>query len=170
MDAAVSTPIDVNTTSSQPTIHDSPTPNDQPPKKSGRPFALDDAKRGEICALVTAGCSIEWAASRRIRSAANRAEIPISATGSARPRSMPSSSPSPRCGRPPTSHWRAAAWMLDRQRPSRPGRRRYLMAMRRMGQILRRIDAILAVEVAWGKRERIMRRLKDEAVVVTERV
>lgn len=89
----------------------------------GRPHALDQVKRREICALVAAGCSLEWAAhyvgcsSRTIRREAlrnedfdeelRRAELsaqlnPLKALQNAS-----------------STHWRAAAWLLERTCPER---------------------------------------------------
>ena len=89
----------------------------------GRPRALDDVKRGEVCALISAGCSIEAAARyvgcnpstirreaarnddfhERLRRAELAAEIqPLHALQ-----------------RAAATHWRAAAWLLERTRPDR---------------------------------------------------
>jgi hypothetical protein len=107
--------------SSDSTSATAPSANGKP--KGGRPRALDEAKRREVCALVSAGGSIEWAAmyvgcspstirrqARRdpafysqLRQAALAAQLhPLNALRQAS-----------------TTHWRAAAWMLERIQPSR---------------------------------------------------
>jgi hypothetical protein len=93
----------------------------------GRPRVLDDAKRREICALLSAGCGIREAAryvgcapstihreaernddfNDRLRRATMYAELsPLQAMRQA-----------------VSTHWRAAAWMLERTRPERFARR-----------------------------------------------
>ncbi len=93
----------------------------------GRPRALDEFKRREICALVTAGCGIGTAARyvgcnpvtirrealrnpdfhERLRRAELAAELePLQAMK-----------------RAASTHWRAAAWLLERTHPNRFGRR-----------------------------------------------
>jgi len=89
----------------------------------GRPRVLDEVKRGEICALISVGCSLEAAARyvgcnpstirreavrndefyKRLRNAEVAAEIkPLNALQ-----------------RAAATHWRAAAWLLERTRPDR---------------------------------------------------
>lgn len=93
----------------------------------GRPRALDEFKRREICALVSAGCGIGTAARyvgcnpvtirrealrnpdfhERLRRAELAAELePLQAMK-----------------RAASTHWRAAAWLLERSHPNRFGRR-----------------------------------------------
>jgi hypothetical protein len=157
-----------------PRVDDHSTSGDRSSGKPGRPFALDDVKRGEICALLTAGCSIEWAANfvgcspntirresrrnpefgARIRQAALQAKLrPLQAIKQAADK-----------------NWRAAAWMLDRQNPKRTRRRPYYMTMRQMGKLMSRIDAILAEELTSLRRDRVMRYLKNQVIELTELV
>jgi hypothetical protein len=115
--------------------------------KPGRPFALDDVKRGEVCALVTAGCSLEWAANfvgcspNTIRREARRnvefGERLRQASLDAQLHSLSA------MRQAADKHWRAAAWMLERQIPKRTRRRPYVMTMRQMGKLLSRIEEIM---------------------------
>ena len=89
----------------------------------GRPRALNDIKRSEICALVSAGCDIERAAKyvgcnpRTIRREALRnpefhdrlrkAELSVELE------------PLQQMRKKANTHWRAAAWLLERTRPER---------------------------------------------------
>jgi len=94
-----------------------------PLPRPGRPRSLDEAKRREICALVSAGCRIVDAAryvhcapstihrERRLndefRAQLRRAEV----TAQLQPlRAMQKAV---------STHWRAAAWMLERTQPDR---------------------------------------------------
>ena len=93
----------------------------------GRPRALDDYKRREVCALVSAGCGIEGAARyvgcnavtirrealrnpdfhEQLRNAELTCELePLRAMK-----------------RAAATHWRAAAWLLERTQPDRFARR-----------------------------------------------
>ena len=95
---------------------------------TGRPRALDEFKRREVCALVSVGCGIEGAARyvgvnpttirrealrnqdfhEKLRNAELASELdPLRAMRSAA-----------------ATHWRAAAWLLERTNPDRFGRRR----------------------------------------------
>ena len=96
---------------------------DQKAANRGRPHILDEARRREVCALVSAGGSVEWAAmyvgcspstirrlarrdpefNTKLREAALAAQLrPLNAMRHAA-----------------TTHWRAAAWMLERLQPAR---------------------------------------------------
>ena len=92
-----------------------------------RPRALDDVKRGEVCALVSTGCSLQTAAryvgcsAVTIRREATRnadfydqirqAEIACQV------------SPLRAMRQAAKTHWRAAAWLLERTDPQQFGRR-----------------------------------------------
>jgi hypothetical protein len=93
----------------------------------GRPRVLDEYKRREVCALVSAGCGIEGAAryvgcnTRTIRREALRnpdfheqlrnAELACELE------------PLRAMKRAAATHWRAAAWLLERTQPNRFARR-----------------------------------------------
>src|SRR5262245_5771312 len=96
--------------------------------QAGRPRVLDDAKRREICALISAGCGLETAARyvscslstirretlrnddfrQQLRAAEVQAQLnPLRAMQKAA-----------------ATHWRAAAWLLERTIPERYARHR----------------------------------------------
>jgi hypothetical protein len=143
--------------------------------RPGRPFALDDIKRREICALVAAGCSLDWAANfvgcspntirresrrnpqfgKRLREAAFAAQLQSFKVMREATR----------------KNWRAAAWMLDRQGPTRSiRRRRIFLTGRQMRQLYIKLEAILSKEsLADGPRERVLREFKQELFEWTSR-
>jgi hypothetical protein len=132
---------------------------------TGRPRALDDVKRGQIYALLSAGCSLNAAARfvgcsvvtirreavrneefrKELREAQVRAQlVPLKAVQEAA-----------------KTHWRAAVWMLERMDPEQFDRRRN--ADCRPRQLLEVVDAIVqsATEEIddHDLRDRICRRL-----------
>jgi hypothetical protein len=100
--------------------------NPTPPKKTkdrGRPRTLDDAKRREICALVAGGCGLREAA-RYVRCNINtvRREAERNPEFDERLRSSQTYaqlSPLRAMQHAVGTHWRAAAWMLERAFPNR---------------------------------------------------
>src|SRR5262245_29482786 len=94
----------------------------------GRPRALDDVKRREVCALISAGCTFEAAArsigcnavtirreaagNREFKGELRRAELAA--------QSLPLQAMRKAAG----THWRAAAWLLERTQPQTFGLRR----------------------------------------------
>jgi hypothetical protein len=100
------------------------------PRGPGRPRALDDIKRGQVCALISAGCGVEGAA-RYVGCAAStiRREALRDADFSAQLRrahldcelslvvSMREFA---------KRYWRACAWLLERMNPERYGRNKAL--------------------------------------------
>jgi len=93
----------------------------------GRPRALDETKRREICALVTAGASLQRAAEyvgcsyvtvyrERQRNEAFRAQL-------GRAKAVRQLAPLQMMRQAAQTHWRAAAWMLERTEPDQFGRR-----------------------------------------------
>ncbi len=103
-----------------------PAPNSAPPEKTnsrGRPRTLDDAKRREICALVAGGCGLREAA-RYVRCNINtiRREAERNPEFDERLRSSETYaqlSPLRAMQHAVGTHWRAAAWMLERAFPNR---------------------------------------------------
>ena len=99
-----------------------PTPSSQP-RKPGRPHALDDTMRREICALVSAGCGIEGAA-KYVGCAAStvrREGVLNPEFGDALRRAQLSAELAPLqlMREFARKYWRAAAWLLERTNPQR---------------------------------------------------
>lgn len=96
--------------------------------KMGRPRALDEGKRREICALLSAGASLQRAAQyvgcspqtvrreakrdREFRERMGRAKVSLQL------------GPLQLMRQAAQNNWRAAAWMLERSDPAQFGRRR----------------------------------------------
>src|SRR4051812_6525875 len=105
---------------------DEPAPAAAPPEKPtgpGRPRALDDAKRREICALVAGGCGLREAA-RYVRCNVNtiRREAERNTEFDEqlrRSETYAQLSPLRAMQHAVATHWRAAAWMLERAFPER---------------------------------------------------
>lgn len=91
--------------------------------QAGRPRALDEIKRREICALVAAGCGLEWASryvgvsARTIRREALRDEDFHDQLRRAELSSQ--LNPLKALQNATGTHWRAAAWLLERTCPER---------------------------------------------------
>ena len=91
--------------------------------RRGRPFALDDVKRGEIVALITAGYGLSDAAryvgcsvntiNRDAQRDANFHKRMREAYLAAEPKPLQA------LRQAATHHWRAAAWLLQRVNPDR---------------------------------------------------
>ncbi len=104
-----------------------PEPRTLNPARTGRPRKLDEIKRGEICALVSAGCPIRQAAHyvRCSPSTINR-EAQRDAEFHQRLRRAEmyaQLSPLRAMQQAVATHWRAAAWMLERTHPEHFARR-----------------------------------------------
>lgn len=136
-------------------------------RKPGRPRALDETKRREVCALISAGCGIDDAAryvgcaastirreadrnpqfDERLRRAALAAELtPLNDIRQAAKK-----------------YWRAAAWLLERANPQRFGKQdvRFLKP-EQFGQYLDLLAGIVRQEVAdEATRQRIAQRLLE---------
>lgn len=108
----------------------SPVPSPQSPDpspKRGRPRILDETRRREICALVAGGCSLREAA-RYVHCGINtiRRELERNSEFSEALRHSQmyaQMSPLRAMQQAVATHWRAAAWMLERAYPDRFGRR-----------------------------------------------
>jgi hypothetical protein len=89
----------------------------------GRPRALDEVKRREVCALVAAGCGLEWASryvgcsARTVRREALRNEDFYEQLR--RCELAAQLNPLKALQHASGTHWRAAAWLLERTCPER---------------------------------------------------
>jgi len=112
------------------TTTDAPQPASKTAKpklhRSGRPRALDDGKRREICALIAGGCGLRDAA-RYVRCSVNtiRREAERNTDFGQQlhhSETYAQLSPLRAMQSAVATHWRAAAWMLERAFPERFGR------------------------------------------------
>jgi len=108
-----------------------PPTNSRPPKpkhdRPGRPRALDDGKRREICALIAGGCTFQDAA-RYVRCSVNtiRREAERNPNFGEQLRQSENDAklgPLRAMQHAAGTHWRAAAWLLERMFPEAFGRR-----------------------------------------------
>ncbi len=138
-------------------------------KGQGRKPALDEAKKSQICALLTLGCSRRVAAKQvgcaaitirrtavrdhdfgeRIRQAESRQEVLHLENIQAAAKE--------------TKYWRASAWVLERRQPKRYGRRQSKhVTTEQMSKFMTQIGAMIAREVPSAAiRKRIMARLGE---------
>lgn len=137
--------------------------------EAGRPPVLDDAKKGEICAILAVGCSRATAARYvgchpdTIRNTAQR--DPQFATALERAESkhevkhLAFINEAAKEGK----NWRAAAWALERKYPGRYGPRRPdFFTIEQMTHVLHQFADVILEEVPDAqKREKIMARLAD---------
>jgi hypothetical protein len=140
-----------------------------PPEKTpgpGRPRALDDAKRREICALVAGGCGLREAA-RYVRCGINtiRREAernPEFSDQIRRSESYAQLSPLRAMQHAVGTHWRAAAWMLERAFPERfarpePGAFGARQARELMNEVLHVISSETFDPFKYGRIEKRVR-------------
>ena len=148
-----------------------PAPGSMPPAPCsspgrGRPRALDDAKRREICALVAGGCAVRDAAryvrcsARTIRREAER--DPDFHQQLRRSEMYAQLSPLRSMQQAVATHWRAAAWMLERAYPDRFARRDpAAFAPKQARRLLGEVLSIISSEVPdVFQYERIEKRLR----------
>ena len=118
----------------------------------GRPRALNEVKQREICALVSAGCSLREAA-RYVR--CGRATIQRELTRNPDFRRQIDEaavaaqiSPLKAMQKAAGTHWRAAAWLLERTKPERYARRDPRpLRQRQSRRLLTKILEIVQAEV-----------------------
>ena len=96
----------------------------------GRPRALDDTKRREVCALISAGCDLEWRCTiRRLQSCHHSPRSPAEPRFFEDLRKAELAAqivPLQAMRKAAGNHWRAAAWLLERTQPNAFGPRRPL--------------------------------------------
>jgi len=118
----------------------------------GRERVLDEVKQREVCALVSAGCSLQ-AAANYVQCATNTirreaARNPDFGRRFRDARLQAQLSPLQAMRKAAASHWRAAAWMLERGDPEHFARRPAPAFRPKQAQALRDdIAAILNVEI-----------------------
>jgi len=133
---------------------------------AGRPRALDDAKRREICALIAGGCGLREAA-RYVRCAVKtiRREAernPEFQEQLSRSEMYAQLSPLRAMQQAVATHWRAAAWMLERAYPRRFARRDpAAFGPQQARRLLNEVLDIIGSEIADPfQHERIEKRLR----------
>jgi IS30 family transposase len=131
----------------------------------GRPRVLDEVKRREICALVSAGCGVE-AAARFVGCAPTtiRREALRNTDfhDDLRQAELTSQlSPLRAMRQAAATHWRAAAWLLERTHPERFAKRDpKQFKPEHVEAIMTRVAEVIAEEIAdEPTRERVYRRL-----------
>ncbi|NOZ40790.1 MAG: hypothetical protein GXP24_11265 [Planctomycetes bacterium] len=134
--------------------------------KNGRPRALDETKRREICALVTAGAGIERAAqyvgcshSTICREARQDDEFREQLR---RAKATTQLGPLQAMRQAVQTNWRAAAWMLERSDPEQFGRRyRNSLGAKELRALARDLMAIFDDEIDHPlQRERVAERVQ----------
>jgi truncated hemoglobin YjbI len=139
--------------------------------EAGRPQVLDDAKKGEICAILAVGCSRATAARYvgchpdTIRKTAQRDEEFATALERAESKHEVKNLAFIDQAAKEGKYWRAAAWALERKYPGRYGARRPdLFTAEQMAHALRQFADVILEEVPDAKRrEKIMARLAELA-------
>ncbi len=133
--------------------------------KQGRPRALDDGKRREVCAFLAAGASLKQAAEyvgcsvdtirreqkrneafdERVRRATAAAQLaPLQAMKQA-----------------VQTHWRAAAWMLERSDPEHFGQQKQKFGWKELRALRRDLINVFEEEIELPAiRRRVVRRVK----------
>jgi len=143
-------------------------PTDAPPKPPGRgrPRALDDAKRREICALVAGGCGLREAAryvrcdvSTIRRDAERNAQFGEQLRNS---EAYAQLSPLRAMQHAVGTHWRAAAWMLERAFPDRFARpEQGSFGARHARQLMNEVLQLIGSEISDPfKSERLEKRVR----------
>jgi hypothetical protein len=141
-------------------------PQSESPKPGrGRPRVLDDVKRREVCALIAGGCSIQEAA-RYVRCSYKtiRREMkrdPAFHEHLRRSEMFAQLSPLRAMQQAAATHWRAAAWILERAYPDRFARRNATFGPKQARSLLSDILQIIRSEVLdQFQQDRIEKRLR----------
>jgi hypothetical protein len=135
----------------------------------GRPYVLDDAKKGAIVALLTVGCSQRviaryvGCARETIRQTTARDEKFAAKVRDARCNAEVGLLRYIRNAAKKEQYWRAAAWMLERGYPDRYARRGpEVITIDQIAALLAHFCQIIVDEVPVAKyRQNILRRLND---------
>lgn len=120
---------------------------------NGRNRVLDEVKRGEICALVTAGCSLRSVANYVgcDRGTIRREEVrnPEFAEQLRRSELEAELHPLRTMQQAAATHWRAAAWILERTRPEQYARSASnLVKMETVHDLMARCLEVIAEELS----------------------
>ncbi len=136
--------------------------------KRGRPPVLDEAKRREILAIITVGCSRTMAATyvgcavSTIQNTAERDAIFAEKLRQATYNTEVGLLKSIRNAAQKEEYWRAAAWALERRFPERYARRgAHVMTLDQIALLLGQLSDIVAAEVPDRCRKRVLKRLED---------
>jgi len=126
---------------------------DQAPSRLGRPRALNEAKRREVCALVSRGCGIKEAA-RYVGCAPSTIHRERQANEKfrrrlARAKMKANLSPLRAMQQAMKTDWRAAAWFLERTQPEKFARRNHrAFTQKQANALINDITKILGQELA----------------------
>lgn len=134
--------------------------------KRGRPRALDDTKRGQVCALVSAGAGLRQAAEyvgcshstlcrEARRDAGFREQL-------RRARATTQLAPLQSMRQAAQTNWRAAAWMLERSDPEQYGRNfRNKFGLKELRALARDLMTIFDEEIDHPvQRDRVSKRVQ----------
>ncbi len=133
--------------------------------KQGRPRALDDGKRREVCAFLAAGASLKQAAEYvgcsvdTIRREQKRSEAFDERVR--RANAAAQLAPLQAMKQAVQTHWRAAAWMLERSDPEHFGQQKQQFGSKELSALRRDLINVFEEEIEFPAiRRRVVRRVK----------